>query len=242
MTMISNDKFFVYTDDEIESLVESFVKARPFIGADAPINVESILEAEMSAGRYRLKLEPAPGLLKEYSVEAMVIKQNFLTPYLRIVIDEDILNDPSPVRFNMAIAEELAHIELHSSIILSLDEEKDFREIQTHPNWFRIEEDAKKFARALLMPRKMLRDFAMDRIAELRSKSLDTDRVLAAVAASVSTKFNVARSEVDKRFKSTTIQMKAFIQKTLRSNDFSRHSLAPHFLTRQIYFQRAEEN
>src|SRR5271157_6389425 len=55
-------------------------------------------------------------------------------------------------RYQMTVAEELAHIRLHRPLTEAIQGPDDFRKLHSHPQWTEIERNAKKFAAMLLMP------------------------------------------------------------------------------------------
>jgi len=78
---------------------------------------------------------------------------------LFIFIDEGLADDDSRegrARFRMAVAEEVAHVHLHRSLINSVESPEGFCELLRHPQWADVERDAKLFAQMLLMPTKRL--------------------------------------------------------------------------------------
>ena len=52
----------------------------------------------------------------------------------------------------MTVAEELAHVVLHETVIKQVVTIDDFRQLQRHKMWHDAERNAKRFAAALLMP------------------------------------------------------------------------------------------
>jgi hypothetical protein len=146
------DKIFDYPRSQVEDLVDQFVRRRPFIGDDPPIEVDLILKRMPDIRR----MEPGPILLPQFKTEAMVLSPIFMHRALTVVVDQQIMDQRDGAPYNMAIAEEIGHIELHRSVILEIESPEDFVDIQRNPRWAIAERDAKYFGRALLMPRSHL--------------------------------------------------------------------------------------
>ena len=146
------DKVFEYTRLTLEKLVDQFLRVRPFVSKYPPVNVEMILDRISDVK----KVECVPLLAFNFKTEAMVLTPRFMHRDLTICVDQEIMNARDPAPYNMAVAEEIGHITLHRAVMLEIESQEDFADLQRHPMWYRAEHDAKYFGRALLMPRNML--------------------------------------------------------------------------------------
>ena len=123
-------------------------------GTDVPIPVDIDLLVE----REGIDLDEWPKLRTNHGIEGGVWRDTD-TGRLFIFIAEELMADESPKgygRYRMTVAEELAHIHLHRSVIEQIDTLAKFRELQAHKQWADVERDAKRYAAALLMPGKSL--------------------------------------------------------------------------------------
>jgi Zn-dependent peptidase ImmA (M78 family) len=123
--------------------------------------VDVVILVEKSEG---IDLDYWPGLRANHQVEGMVARDR-QTGDLFIFIDEELADDDSRdgrARFRMAVAEELAHVHLHRSLINRVESPEGFCELHRHPQWTDVERDAKLFAQMLLMPTKRLLDEARE--------------------------------------------------------------------------------
>ena len=81
-------------------------------------------------------------------------------------------------RYRMTVAEELAHLKLHRSVIDSMESADDFRKLHNHPQWAEVERNVKRFAAAILIPHEALTVEAREGFAEiveqLHQRGLDT--------------------------------------------------------------------
>lgn len=146
------DKIFDYKPSELEAKAESFIAARPFLPATPPVEVDLIL-----VHMPEIKIvKPVELLADRLKVAAMVLTPLEMNRALRIDMDQGVMNSKNPGDYNIAIAEEIGHIEIHRSVMLDIHTEEDFVRLQKHARWAVAERDAKYFARALLSPRPML--------------------------------------------------------------------------------------
>jgi hypothetical protein len=146
------DRIFDYSKPELEKKVDRFLKLRPFVGPEPPICPDLIL-ARMPEVK-RIEVDPLLG--PKFKTEAMVLARRFMHRELTVIVDQRIMDQRDGAPFNMALAEEIGHIELHRAVMLDIAEPEDFLELQRHPRWAIAEHDAKYFGRALLMPQAML--------------------------------------------------------------------------------------
>lgn len=152
------NRIFDYTKPELERKVDEFIRRRPFLGNAPPVYPDLILIRMPEV----TQIEPDPGLMPTYKAEAMVLARTFMHRELKVVVDEWIMNHADGAPFNMALAEEIGHIELHRAVIMEIDTPQDFLEVHRHPRWAVAERDAKYFGRALLMPSVMMEPVASD--------------------------------------------------------------------------------
>jgi hypothetical protein len=147
------DRVRTYTVRELDRLATDYL-ARQF-GADVLIPVDIDLLVEKAEG---VILDVWPKLQANHKVLGMVMRDTD-SGELFIFIDSDLADSDTPkglARYRMTVAEELAHIHLHRSLIEAIQGPTDFRNLHSHPQWNEIERDAKKFAAILLMPTRPL--------------------------------------------------------------------------------------
>jgi IrrE N-terminal-like domain len=139
----------IYTVAELERLATDYL-AKHF-GADVLIPVDVDLLIEKAEG---IMLDVWPKLHANHKVLGMVLR-DVGSGELFIYIDEDLADSNTPnglARYRMTVAEELAHVRLHRSLIEAIQSPDDFRRLQSHSQWTEIERNAKKLAAMLLMP------------------------------------------------------------------------------------------
>lgn len=194
------DKIFDYTRLEIERKTDSFIRARPFLKATPPIRAELILDRMPDVSR----IEVMPLLAQRFRVEAMVLAPTFMHRSLTIVVDQQVMDLRDGSRYNMALAEEIGHIELHRAVMLDIQEVDDFVELQRHHKWFRAEQDAKYYARALLMPGTLLENVAADVYEQVATDVGFSDLFHFAqlFVAHIATSFEIPRIDAQKRIDS----------------------------------------
>ena len=160
------ERIFGYSKRELEDKVDHFIRRRPFLGPRPPIEADLIIKRMRDVKR----IEVAENLLTKYRVEAMVLTPQFMHRDLTVVINQELMNRRDGAPYNMALAEEIGHIELHRAVVLEIEEPEDFCELTRHPRWQIAEHDAKYFGRALLMPRVMLEVAARDAYVRVASE------------------------------------------------------------------------
>lgn len=134
-----------YTTLTLECMAKDLFRVRPRVVLSPPIDLEFLIENEPD-----LTLAIKDGLANRYSVEGCVLKvQN--SHDLHVWVDYQIYAGNWP-RYNAVLAEELAHIILHKSLLLKVKSVEDFIALQKHPEWERYERDAKRFSRMVRMP------------------------------------------------------------------------------------------
>ncbi len=140
----------VYPVAELERKAESFLKAA--VGNIAiPIDVEFLVESRDDAD-----LDFYPGLKPNHGVLGAVFLDLETRRFL-VVVDDKLADDASQRnRYRMTVAEELAHLVLHGDIIRQMSDVDDFKRLQNHRDWNKIEGNARRFAAAILMPGSVL--------------------------------------------------------------------------------------
>jgi hypothetical protein len=129
----------------LERKAAEFLRTR--FGQDVPIPVDVDLLLEQTAG---VDLDVWPALRDNHGLEGMICR-DAASGELIVYIDEW-LADNRPTRYRMTVAEELAHVLLHRTVIEQIDSPAGFQELQKHPRWFEMDRNAKRFAAAILMP------------------------------------------------------------------------------------------
>jgi uncharacterized protein DUF955 len=160
------DKIFDYPKPELERLVDEFVRRRPFINDLPPVEIDLIVKRMKDVRQ----IKPAELLLDKHKTAAMVLAPRFMHRDLTVLVDQGIMDRRDPAEYNMALAEEIGHIELHRAVMLEIKDENDFVDLQRHARWNTAEHDAKYFGRALLMPRSMLEPLAAQVYRRLTSE------------------------------------------------------------------------
>lgn len=183
-----------YSVKDIERKASQLLTAR--YGHDIPVPVDVELLVEEMDG---VSLDIYPALRANHKIEGMVFR-DVESGKLMVLIDEDLADGP-PNRYRMTVAEELAHLHLHGSVIEQVREIQHFREIQRHSDWQEAERNAKRFAAAILMPGKNVGFEA----AELYSKLItvagfnDTNAVKSTMASVLAKKFEVSSQSMKYR-------------------------------------------
>jgi hypothetical protein len=148
-------QFREFTDDELEDEAAHFLENS--LGPDVPIPVDVDLLIENVEG---LDLDDWPGLKANYGVEGGVWRDP-QTGSLFVFIDDRLMNDDTPAglgRYRMTVAEELAHVHLHRNVIVEIDHPRKFIQLHNEIVSTKVERNAKRFAAALVMPSKNLRE------------------------------------------------------------------------------------
>ncbi len=139
----------ISTAKELERLGENDLESRFGLALRAPVDVDFLVEK--SEG---IDLDFYPKLKANHGILGGVWR-DVDTGELFIDIDEDLADDDSPLgwaRYRMTVAEELAHVQLHRTLIDAINGAHDFHVLHNHPQWNDIERNAKRFAAAILMP------------------------------------------------------------------------------------------
>lgn len=197
------DKIKIYTPLEIERAAEDLVSSIPtLMGRPPPILAELILDKIDGVVAFD-SIDLVEAGLK---AEAMVLSRKGLPRDLTVIVDKRLLDHRDDSRYNITIAEEIGHIELHRSVMLDIREHDDFRALQAHPNWFIAERDAKAFGRVLLMPRHHIELAASEIYKELVSSQGfgDPIQLLDVLIAKLAMRFHLPRVDCVKRVDSYT--------------------------------------
>jgi Zn-dependent peptidase ImmA (M78 family) len=141
----------IFTVTELERKAATFLQDAFPRGIQIPIDVELLLET-----RDGVDFDLWPKLKVNHDVAGAVMK-DVNRDRLVIYVDEDIADNDSCKNFyRMTVAEELAHIVLHESVIKEVCAIDDFYRLQKHKQWYEAERNAKRFAAAMLMPSEAL--------------------------------------------------------------------------------------
>lgn len=146
------DKLPTYSVSHLEKMAGQYLDNN--FGPDIPIPVDIDLLVE----REGIDLDEWPKLRTNHGIEGGVWRDTE-SGRLFVFIAEELMADESPKgygRYRMTVAEELAHIHLHRTVIEQIDTPAKFRELQSHPQWAEVERNAKRYAAALLKPGKAL--------------------------------------------------------------------------------------
>jgi len=135
-----------YTKYRIEEIVHDLFRRRPDVPREPPIDVELILETTPN-----VVLEIVPNLARDIRIEACVCRQ-FMHRERRILVDAEIADSKPRAEYRFVLAEELAHVFLHDASIAEIHLPEDAVELLRHPDWWRMEFDAREFASRLLIP------------------------------------------------------------------------------------------
>lgn len=147
------DKIPTYTVTELERRARRYLEDE--YGPDIPIPVEIDLLLEEVE---QVDLDDWPKLRTNHGIEGGVWR-DAKTGELVVYIAEELMDDETPkgfTRYRMTVAEELAHLQLHRSVIDQVTSVSQFRELQRHNLWQQMERNAKRYAAAILMPGKEL--------------------------------------------------------------------------------------
>jgi hypothetical protein len=148
-----------YTPSQIEDRASLFLRNRVDVPSTIPVPVELLLENTRDVA-----LRMMPNMRSGHNVEGCVCNQ-FFTKLLTVYVDMGIADGPDDALYGAVLAEELAHIELHRSLIMQIESIEDFRELRTDPHWRRIEQDALRFSLAIRIPSYTLADEAQNAYA-----------------------------------------------------------------------------
>jgi len=207
------DKIFEYKRPVLERRVERFLAERPFIPKTPPVEVD-LIQLLMPEVR---QLRPIEVLAAKYKVSAMVLTPSFMHRDLVIAMDQGIMNSRNAAEYNMTIAEEIGHIELHRAVMLGIHELEDFIDLQKHSRWAIAERDAKYFARALLMPRRMLERVASEEYKRLARDIAFSDayQFESLLMVRLSTVFDIPLIETRRRIEEYTGGMRTRLDKSI---------------------------
>ena len=195
------ESVFEYSKSQLEENAERFIKSFPgLLKKIPPLNPEVLLEKTPDVKEIRA----LPLLVAKFKVEGMVLTPIFMHREMTVVIDQGIMDHRDPSRYNITIAEELAHIHLHRAVMLNVQEYEDFVDLQAHPKWARAERDAKYWARALLMPRHVLEEVSRSVYRQVVDELgfQDSFQICSIFVSHLATRFEIPSNEVQKRIDS----------------------------------------
>jgi hypothetical protein len=141
----------IYTPMEVERFAWETLRKRPDIAFETPINLERLLIKLPN-----VDLQYEMGLRNDHRVEGCVCKE-FMSRTITVWIDFHIMCGPWD-GYHRVLGEEYAHIQLHPFIFENINSIEDFVEMQSHPQWARMEGDARRFSRAIRMPPTLVAD------------------------------------------------------------------------------------
>lgn len=145
------DKISSYSTLSLERNVDQFLSMLPGFKEKPPPILSEVVLDRLPEVKSLDTLE-----LLSKGVEAMVVTPKFMHRDLTVMVDQQILNHRDAAAYNMALAEEIGHIQLHRAVMLDIRDTDDFLDLQAHPKWQVAERDAKYWGRAMLMPRYLL--------------------------------------------------------------------------------------
>jgi hypothetical protein len=136
---------FELTVTELEQKAKDLLRRRVDIDHVAPIRIEYLLESTEN-----VELDVIDDLRCRFNIEAFIYKP-YMTKTLRVYVDSAIFAGPK-ANYHCVLGEEWAHLQLHQSLILQVESEQDFVDLQNDPEWPRFEQDARYFSAAIRMP------------------------------------------------------------------------------------------
>jgi Zn-dependent peptidase ImmA (M78 family) len=140
-------QFPLYHAAHLENKAERFLRTKLGDDFSLPIDIEYLLESLEG-----VNFDYWPGLNANHGILGAVFHDK-KTGQVCVYVDEQLADaDHLRNRYRMTVAEELAHIVLHHEVIRKVLSVDDFRALHKHPDWYKAERDAKRFAAAVLMP------------------------------------------------------------------------------------------
>ena len=134
-----------YKVEELERIAEQYHKKMEN-GFTIPVDIDRIIESTPG-----IDLDVYPRLKANHNILGMAGINPDGT--FSIFIDDELMDqDSQQRRARMTLAEEFAHILIHSEAIRQVKYPKDFLLIHSHPKWPIFDRNAKRLAAALLMP------------------------------------------------------------------------------------------
>lgn len=187
----------LYKAADIERRAGEFLREQLEDQIAIPVDVEYLLETIDG-----VVLDIIPSVkygLRPQGAEGMVLR-DVDSGELLVYVDEH-LADTKPNRYRFTIAEELGHIILHRNVIDQINSNADFRELQSHDQWHRMDRNARRFAAAVLMPPSAVADEAQQvyKTIARRAFGAGADAVLGAMASEMARRFGVSPSAMKHR-------------------------------------------
>jgi glycerol-3-phosphate O-acyltransferase len=135
-----------YTVAELERRAEALLRERCGWPPELPVDIELLADREPG-----VLLDILPGLQSVCGVAGLV-RYEPKTDTMRLLIDADVADHPSASFYRFTVAEELAHVILHRSVMAEIRSGKDLAELHAWAGYSDIDWNTKRFAAALLMP------------------------------------------------------------------------------------------
>lgn len=176
---------------------------------NGPTRIESLLQ---SAGDASIELLYG---LQDHGASAVVCRRRSGTrrggdrKYL-VLVDQNLADTGPAGDYRIAIAEELGHIVLHQNLVASVKTVEDFVELNSRDDWQQVENEAVRFARAILVPRNQILP-AVSGFYSALTDSLsfgDSHRFYAALCSQAAIYFGIPLDELQKRFIESGLDIK----------------------------------
>jgi hypothetical protein len=212
------DLLRTYSVAELERIAEEY-HGKSGDGFYIPVDIDLLVEK-----REDVDLDIWPGMQANHKLLGMVGINPQEEKKIRIYIDAD-LADRAEMRnrYRMTIAEELAHVLLHRPAIESVAHPDDFKFIQTHPQWYEYERNAKRLAAALLMPAQYLIEDARKLYTEIihklpvQYKYTNASAVQKTIVAALAKRYEVSFQSMEYRLNEWPIQVLRKIDEAMKN-------------------------
>lgn len=137
-----------YSAAELERLAsQQLQQLKDLQNFTIPVDIEAIVEKF-----HKIVIDVKRGLKEHHNIWGMV-GPDLDTGDIVILVDDQLLDlDHLYKIYRMTIAEEFAHVLLHSDAIRKAKSIEDFIALQNHSDWDKHDRNAKRLAAALLMP------------------------------------------------------------------------------------------
>ena len=140
---------FEFSVTQLEQKARETLRRRVDIDHAVPIRIEFLLESTEN-----VELDIIDGLRYRFNIEGCIYKP-YMSKTLKVFIDYGIFAGQKAI-YHSVLGEEFAHIHLHQSLILQVESEQDFIDLQNDPEWPRFESDARRYSAAIRMPSDLL--------------------------------------------------------------------------------------
>jgi len=201
-----------YTVEELERIARDFLAGQPAALQQPPIDVDVLLERLPG-----VRLDVRRGLQSRFGVMGMVTR-DVSDGSILVYIDEAHADGP-PARYRMTVAEELAHILIHRTVIDSVMGDDDFRALQQHRSWYDMERNAKRCAAAILMPARAIIERAKQaytRLVEVAGFE-NPGAVMKYMASQLATPFEVSQTAMRIRLTEWPMRIKDRVEAAMRA-------------------------